>query len=59
MHELQYQGPVAQSIISLTSLLVVKMLTVQVSTISNSQVFFQQKYERICPAFANSVAPDH
>ena len=32
-------GPVVQSIVSLTSLLVVKMLTVQVSTVSNSQVF--------------------
>ena len=32
-------GPVVQSIISLTSSLVVKMLTVLVSTISNSQVF--------------------
>ena len=32
------QGPVVQSIISLTSSLVVKMLTVLVNTISNSQV---------------------
>ena len=32
-------GPVVQSIVSLMSLLVVKMLTVLVSTISNSQVF--------------------
>ena len=32
-------GPVVQSIVSLTSLLVVKMLTVLVRTISNSQVF--------------------
>ena len=31
-------GPVAQNIVSLTSPLVVKMLTVLVSTISNSQV---------------------
>ena len=30
------QGPVVQSIVSLTSLLVVKMLTVLVSTVSNS-----------------------
>ena len=44
-------GPVVQSIVSLTSLLVIKILTVLVSTISNSQVFlqklltyFQQKY---------------
>ena len=33
-------GPVVQSIVSLTSSLVVKMLTVLVSTISNSQIFF-------------------
>ena len=33
------QGPVVQSIVSLTSSLVVKMLPVLVSTISNSQVF--------------------
>ena len=33
------QGPVVQSIVSLTSSLVVKMLIVLVSTISNSQVF--------------------
>ena len=32
-------GPVVQSIVSLTSSLVVKILTVLVSTISNSQVF--------------------
>ena len=34
-----FQGPVVQSIVGLTSLLVVKILTVLVSTISNSQVF--------------------
>ena len=39
------QGPVVQSIVSLTSLLVVKMLTVLVSTISNSQVFLLKKCE--------------
>ena len=33
------QGQVAQSIVSLTSLLEVKMLTFLVSTISNLQVF--------------------
>ena len=36
-------GPVVQSIVSLTSSLVVKMLTVLVNTISNSQVFFAEK----------------
>ena len=40
-----YQGLVVQSIFSLTSLLVVKMLTVIVSTISNSQVFLLKKCE--------------
>ena len=39
------QGPVVQSIVSLTSSLVVKMLTVLVSTISNSQVFLLKKFE--------------
>ena len=37
------QGPVVQSIVSLTSSLVVKMLTGLVSTISNSQVFLLKK----------------
>ena len=36
-------GPVVQSIVSLTSLLVFKMLTVLESTISNSQVFLLKK----------------
>ena len=36
-------GPVFQSIFSLTSSLVVKMLNVLVSTISNSQVFLLKK----------------
>ena len=38
-------GPVVQSIVSLTSLLVVKMLSVLVSTISDSQVFLLEKCE--------------
>ena len=38
-------GPVVQSIVSLTSSLAVKMLTVLVSTISNSHVFLQKKCE--------------
>ena len=37
------QGPVVQSLVTLTSLLVVKMLTVLLSTISNSQVFVLKK----------------
>ena len=40
-----YLGPVVQSIVSLTSLLEVKMLTVLVSTISNLQVFLLKKCE--------------
>ena len=36
------QDPVVRSILSLTSLLVVKMLTVLVSTVSNSQVLFAE-----------------
>ena len=38
-------GPVVQSIVSITSSLMVKMLTVLVSTISNSQVFLLKKCE--------------
>ena len=37
------QTPVVQSAVSLTSSLVVKMLTVLVSTVSNSQVFYAEK----------------
>ena len=37
------QGPVVQSVVSLTSSLVVKILTVLVNTISNSQVFLLKK----------------
>ena len=40
-----FQGPVVQSIVSLVSSLVVKMLTVLVSTISNSQLFLLKKCE--------------
>ena len=40
-----YLGPDVQSSVSLTSSLVVKMLTVLVSTISNSQVFLLKKCE--------------
>ena len=38
-----YLGPVVQSVVSLTSLFVMKILTVLVSTISNSQVFLLKK----------------
>ena len=43
--DLKYLGPVVQSIVSLMSSLVVKMLTLLVSTISNSQVFLLKKCE--------------
>ena len=39
------QGPVVQSVISLTNSLRFKMLTVLVSAISNSQVFLLKKCE--------------
>ena len=39
------QGPVVQSIVCLTSSLVVKMLTVLVSTVSNTRVFSLKKRE--------------
>ena len=41
-------GPVVQSVISLTSSLVVKMLTVLVSAISNSQVFLLENVSSFC-----------
>ena len=43
-----YQGPVVQSVVSLTSSLVVKMLTVLVSAISNSQVFCCKNVSSYC-----------
>ena len=42
------QGPVIQSIVSLTSSLVVKMLTVLVRRISNSQVFLLKNVSSFC-----------
>ena len=49
----KYLGSVVQSIISLTSLLVVKMLTVLVSTISNSQVFLLKKCVAKCKSYSH------
>ena len=51
--EIFTQGPVVQSIISLTSSLVVKVLTVLVMSISNSQVVLLKK---MWVAFANAKA---
>ena len=42
------QGPVVQSIVSLRSLLVVKMLTVLVSTISDSHLFLLKNVSSFC-----------
>ena len=42
------QGPVVQSVIRLTSSLVVKMLTVLVSTISNSHLFLLKNVSSFC-----------
>ena len=49
----KYQGSVVQSIVSLTSSMVVKLLTDLVSTISNSQVFLLKK---MWVAFENAKA---
>ena len=46
--EVKVQSPVVQSIVSLTNSLVVKMLTVLVSTISNSQVFLLKNVRSFC-----------
>ena len=40
-------GPVVQRIVSLTSFLVVKMLTILVSAISNSQALLLKKCEKL------------
>ena len=47
LHDYIQMDPVVQSVVSLTSSLVVKMLTVLVSTISNSQVFLLKKCEQL------------
>ena len=40
-------GPVVQSVVSLTSSLVIKMLTVLVTTIPNSQVYLLKKCDQL------------
>ena len=42
MYDSKYVGPIVQSIVSLMSLLVVKMLTALVSTVSNSVIFAEK-----------------
>ena len=49
-------GPVVQSTVSFTSSLVVKMLTVLVSTISNSLVFLLKKYEELLHFFSKNIS---
>ena len=46
-------GPVVQSIVSLTSSLVVKILTVLVCTISNSPVFLLKKNVCSCKRYSH------
>ena len=48
-------GPVVKSIISLTSSLVVKMFTVLVSTVSNSEVFLLKKCEKPLTFFSKNI----
>ena len=47
-------GPVVQSVVSLTSSLVVKMLTVLVNT-SNSQVFLLKNVSSVCKSQATHI----
>ena len=50
------QGPVVQSIVSLTSLLVVKILTVLVNTISNSQVYLLKNMSSFHIFFSKNIS---
>ena len=54
----KHQGPVVQSIISLTSSLVVKMITVLVSTIVCSQVFLLKKMSAKILAYNYAIFND-
>ena len=47
------QDPVVQSIVSLTSSFVVKLLTVLLSKISNSQVFLLKKNVSSCKSYSH------
>ena len=49
------QGPVVQSVVSLTSSLVVKMLILLVSTISNSQVLLLKKEKKLLQIFSTKI----
>ena len=50
-----YLSPVVQSVVSLTYSLVVKMLTVVESTISNSQIFLLKKCEKLLTFFSAKI----
>ena len=45
--------PAVQSIVSLTSLLVVKMLTLLVSTVANSKVFLLKNMSSFCKSYSH------
>ena len=53
---IDFQAPVVQSIVSLMSLLVVKLLTVLVSTISNSQVFLLKNAKATHIFFSKNIS---
>ena len=55
MQTVEIQGPVVQKVVSLKSSLVVKMLTILVSTISNSQVFLLKKWVVFAKAKATHI----
>ena len=48
----RFQGPFVQSVVNLMSSLRVKVLTVLVSTISNSQVFLLKKFSKTINTYA-------
>ena len=55
--DVKYQGPVVQSIVSLTGLLVVKMLIVLVSTISNSVIFAEKmQMQKLLTFFSKNIS---
>ena len=60
-YTISIQGPVVQSIVSLTSSLMVKVLTVLVSKVSNSQVFLLKKNVSsfcICESYSHFFSKD-
>ena len=49
------QGPVIKSVVSLTSSLVVKNITVLINAISNSQVLFAEKMQKLLTFFQQNI----